>query len=67
MVETGPALRKWREKSKLKREQVALAAGVSRQTIENWEKGRGEPGAAQLSSMAKLAPGLLVAIGLRGA
>jgi transcriptional regulator with XRE-family HTH domain len=62
----GAALREWRVRHGLKPEQVAVAAKVSRQTVENWENGKGEPGASQVVAMAALAPGLPTALGLIG-
>lgn len=63
---TGEALKRWRERADLTREQVAAVAGVSRQTIENWEAGNKTPRAEQIVKMAELAPGLLKALGLAG-
>lgn len=55
----GQALKKWREDAELSREAVAAKAGVSRQTIDNWESGKQEPRFSQALRMAKLAPGLV--------
>ena len=34
------------------REEIALAAGVTTRTLENWESGRSEPDASQLAVIA---------------
>jgi transcriptional regulator with XRE-family HTH domain len=36
------------------REEIAAVAGVSRQTVANWEQGRWEPTASQLAAIARL-------------
>jgi transcriptional regulator with XRE-family HTH domain len=43
---------------------VAAQAGVSRQTIWNWESGHGGPRPEQLRALEAWRPGLLVALGL---
>jgi DNA-binding transcriptional regulator YiaG len=58
-------LQAWREKAKLTLEQVAVAAQVSRQTVDNWERGRSTPRTEHVQRMALLAPGLLTALGLK--
>jgi transcriptional regulator with XRE-family HTH domain len=58
----GAVLRLWRANDPL--EQVAVVAGVTRQTVWNWEQGRGEPGVECLKAMEKWRPGLLRALGL---
>lgn len=59
-------LKAWRDRNALKREQIAIAANVTTRTVENWERGVGEPGIEQLLALEKLKPGLLKALGLRG-
>jgi len=59
-------LKIWRVTGKLTREVVATAAKVTGRTVENWERGVGEPGIEQLRTLEKLAPGLLAVLGLRG-
>jgi transcriptional regulator with XRE-family HTH domain len=58
-------LRIWRESHQLSREQVAAVAGVSRQTVENWEKGQSTPRTEHVTKMCELGPGLMRALGLK--
>lgn len=57
-------LRSWRLSAGLSLEAVASAAGVTRQTLENWELGKHSPRATHIAKMAELAPGLVEALGL---
>ena len=52
-------MRRWRKKHKLSPEDVASVAGVSRQTVYNWERGKTEPKLSQLALLDKKWPGLL--------
>lgn len=59
-------LKDWRTRGEiLTREVVATAAKVTARTVDNWERGVGEPGIEQLRALEKLRPGLLAALGLR--
>ena len=58
------SLRAWRKRAGLSLEMVAATAQVSRQTVENWEYGRGTPRTEQVARLVPLAPGLLDALGL---
>ena len=58
-------LKRWRERNKLTREVIATTAKVTARTVDNWERGVGEPGVVQLRALEKLRPGLLSALGLR--
>ena len=53
------ALGRWRRKHKLSPEDVASVAGVSRQTVYNWEKGKTQPRADTLFKLDRRWPGLL--------
>lgn len=66
MSETHSPLQQWRERAGLTLEQLAVAAQVSRQTVDNWERGRSTPRTEHVQRMMPLAPGLLSALGLRG-
>jgi transcriptional regulator with XRE-family HTH domain len=57
-------LRAWRLEADLSLEIVAGTARVTRQTLENWERGASSPRVEHLRAMAGLAPGLFAALGL---
>lgn len=58
--------RAWRKKNRLSLEKLAVASGVKRQTVANWEQGRGGPQSKHIVLMSRLAPGLPTALGLIG-
>jgi transcriptional regulator with XRE-family HTH domain len=47
----GERLRTWREKHGLSPEHVAVAAGVSRRTVDRWEAGSSVPGVDDIRAL----------------
>jgi transcriptional regulator with XRE-family HTH domain len=60
----GTALRVWRKRKGLRREDVAAACHVSAAAVHNWESGRSNPHSAVLPILEKLISGQIAVIPL---